>query len=316
MKKAECLRSRVSSHFSVLNLALHCLVALSICVSTSVYVRAQEAVEVIKVDVSLVTVNVAVKDSKGRPLTGLRSQDFLITDDDAPVSPEYFESEGPASIVFVVDTSSSMNGAKWKSLKHGLKGFLQKSRLDNDYTLIAFHSSAHIVAESVSGPELCKSLSELKPSGETALYDAVILGLDVLKRTRQRNRALVLITDGEDNSSRAKLREVERDAFSRRAMIYSVGVLLNDYCSRGIKEACNGKETVDQLAAITGGVAFFPDDSELTNTLKAISNEVNNQYSLSYYPPTKNAGWRTVRVAVSQTERRPKLRYQHRYWMN
>src|SRR4029453_8980100 len=61
--------------------------------------------DVVKVNVDLITVNVAVRDGKGRSLLGLRPQDFRITDENSPVVPEFFESEGPASIVFVVDTS-------------------------------------------------------------------------------------------------------------------------------------------------------------------------------------------------------------------
>src|SRR5262245_40382207 len=72
--------------------------------------------DVIRFSTDLVTVNVAVKDGKGRSLLGLKPHDFLITDENNPVTPEFFESEGPASIVLVVDTSSSMSGKRWKSL--------------------------------------------------------------------------------------------------------------------------------------------------------------------------------------------------------
>jgi Ca-activated chloride channel homolog len=288
------------------------LVAATLLIATAITAQSQE--EVIKFDVSLVTVSVAVKDHKGRALVGLKPADFLVTDENTPVSPEFFESDGPASIVFVIDTSSSMSGAKWKSLFEGLKSFLKKSRVDNDYTLIAFHSRAFVVAESVSAAELFASMNALKPNGETALYDGVMLGLEALKRTQKRNKALVLISDGEDNSSRTKLSDVEMEAFSRRATIYSVGVMLKDYCERGIIEACKGKETIKQLAGITGGVAFFPDESYLARALKEISNEVNNHYSLSYYPPDKNAGWRRVQVSVASADR-TKLRYQQRYLM-
>jgi VWFA-related protein len=292
--------------------ANYLMIAATFVLATSDTAYSQE--EVIKFDVSLVTVSVAVKDHKGRALVGLKSEDFRVTDENTPVSPEFFDTDAPANIVFVIDTSSSMKGAKWKSLLDGLKSFLKKSRVDNDYTLVAFHSSAFVVAESVSAAEVWASMGKLAPTGETALYDGLMLGLEALKRTQKRNKALVLISDGEDNASRAKLSEVEREAFSRRTTIYSVGVLLKGYCARGIKEACNGKETLNQLTEITGGVSFFPDDLELARTLKEISNEVNNQYSLSYYPPDKNTGWRRVQVSVASANH-PNIRYQPRYLM-
>lgn len=284
--------------------------ALVICVSGSV--QAQEE-EVIRFDVSLVTVSVAVKDHKGRALLGLKPENFRVTDENTPVSPEFFDSEGPASIVFVLDTSSSMQGSRWKNLLNGLKDFVKKSRAGNDYTLITFDSRAHLLLDSASPAELWNCLTALRPNGDTALYDGVLLGLEALKGTRQRNKALVLISDGMDNSSRTKLAEVEKEALSRRAAIFSVGMLLNEQCRIRLQEACIGKEVIKQLADVTGGLSFFPEAWGLSRVLTEISNEVNTQYSLSYYPPDKHSGWRNVRVTVAQTERQPKLRYQQRY---
>jgi len=290
------------------------LAAWVLTMSVAVPAHCQEA-EVIKFDVSLVTVSVAVKDHKNRALLGLKSEDFIVTDENTRVSPEFFDSEGPASIVFVVDTSASMTGSKWKSVFEGLKKFMKKARVDNDYTLVAFQSSASVVAESVNAAELWKSLSELRTGGETALYDGAMLGLEALSRARQRNKALVLISDGEDNSSRTELVDIEKEAFARRATIYSVGVLLDQFCRYRINEACKGKETVKQLASITGGLAYFPDAYELPKVLREISNEVSGQYTLSYYPPNKNTGWRNVHVTVASADHQPKLRYQQRYLM-
>src|SRR6185436_12277080 len=96
-------------------------------------VQGQE-VEVIKVDVALVTVNVNVSDGKGRPLSTLKAEDFQVTDEGQKVSLGFFECQGPASIVFVVDISSSMRGRKWRNLTAGLKDFLARAPAGNDYT--------------------------------------------------------------------------------------------------------------------------------------------------------------------------------------
>ena len=269
--------------------------------------------ETITFNVDLVTVNIAVKDRKGRALLGLKPQDFLLTDENSPVIPEFFDSEGPASIVFVVDTSSSMSGMKWKSLMSGLKDFLKKASDRNDYTLIAFGNSARLLATSVSAAELSVHLGELKPDGDTALYDGVLFGLNVLKRVPQRHKALVLISDGEDNSSHQNLAEVEKEAWCGRTTIYSIGILLKQYCKIGLKDACRGQEIIKELAKVSGGLAFLPDSHELSDVLKEINSDVTSQYSLSYYPPDKKAGWREVRVALTPADRKPRLRYQERY---
>jgi len=271
--------------------------------------------DVVKFNCDLVTVNVAVKDGKGRSLLGLKPHDFRITDENNPVVPEFFDSEGPASIIFVVDVSSSMRGEKWNALMGGLRNFLKNARDGNDYTLIAFSTNVHVLAQSVSAAELLSRLQELKPFGETALYDGVLAGFDVLKQAPQRHRALVLISDGEDNSSRFGLAEVEKGASASRTTIYSIGLLLKDQCKDGYPNACVGQETVSRLAKVSGGLAFFPDSRKLSSVLKEISSDLTSQYSLSYYPPDKNPGWRQVHVALAETEQRPNLSYQQRYLM-
>ena len=271
--------------------------------------------DVIKFNVDLVTVNVAVKDRKGHSLLGLKPHDFRITDESNPVIPEFFDSDGPASIIFVVDVSSSMRGERWNGLIGGLRKFLKKARDGNDYTLIAFSNNVQVLAQSVSAAELLSRLRELKPFGETALYDGVLVGFDVLKQLPQRHKALVLISDGEDNSSRLGLAEVVKGASASRTTIYSIGLLLKDQCKNGYQNACVGQETVSRLAKVSGGLAFFPDSWELPSVLKEISTDVSSQYSLSYYPPDKKSGWRQVHVALAETEQRPKLRYQQRYLM-
>ena len=75
----------------------------------------------------MVTVNVSVTDARGRHLPGLQAGDFLVLDEGAPVRLEFFDSDGPASVVFVVDISASMSGAKWRGLRGGLKRFLARA---------------------------------------------------------------------------------------------------------------------------------------------------------------------------------------------
>ncbi|PYS47561.1 MAG: hypothetical protein DMF68_15700 [Acidobacteria bacterium] len=284
------------------------IVALLSCAS----VRAQDgAEEIVKVDVSLVTINVTVTDTKGHPLSGLNAKDFLVTDEGKPVSLEFFDSKGPASILFVVDISSSMKGTKWKNLKAGLKKFLSNAHEGNDYTLIAFSDSPKLIARSVNADELWKTFNGLSPDGSTAVYDAMMLGLNVLESLAQRHKALVLFSDGQDNTSKVKLADVEQEALHSRATIYSVGILTRQHDLFPFER--DGVKLLNQLADTTGGLKHFPAPTEIFNVLEKINADVSSQYSLSYYPPDKTAGWRRIQVNMAQDLRRFNLRYQQRY---
>ena len=273
-------------------------------------VQAQEA-EVIKVDVAVVTVNVNVSDGKGHPLSSLKAEDFQVTDEGHTVALGFFESQGPASIVFVVDTSSSMKGSKWRKLTAGLKEFLERAPEGNDYTLVAFSDSPQLIARSVRADELWRSLKGLHPSGDTALYDAVLLGLNTLEQLSQRHKALVLLSDGEDTNSRVGLPAVQQETLAHRATIYTVGLLSDNpsLLSYGPK----GQQLLNELATTTGGLVHFPTSGELGEVLRKINADVTSQYSLGYYPPDKTPGWRRIQVNLARDTRRLKLRYQQRY---
>jgi len=269
-------------------------------------------IDVIRVDTTLVTVNVSVTDARNRHFQGLKPEDFQLMDEGKTVRPEFFDSEGPESIVFVIDVSSSMRGEKWQNLRAGLKRFLKKGREGSDYTLIAFNEKPRLIVTSVNAEQLWQSFNSLQPYGETALYDALILGLKTLERVPQRHRALVLLSDGEDNSSQAGLALVEQETLAHRATIYPIGILLDP---RLMPREVNGRKLLNELAAATGGIVLFPEAYRIRDVLEMISADLSGQYSLSYYPPDKTAGWRRVQVSIAQNSNRLNVRYQQRYLM-
>ena len=270
--------------------------------------------EVVKVGVDLVTVNVSVTDGGKRPVTGLLAADFAVSDEGRAVNLDFFEGQGPASLVFVVDTSASMRYEKWGKLQAALKKFLSRARQGNDYTLIAFADRPRLVAESVGAEQLWQSVQALKPDGNTALYDAVLLGLEALGRVPRRHKALILLSDGTDSRSRAVLGEVGANAMARRATVYAVGIS-RDLYPRFLPSAGErqGWEILRRLAAATGGLSFFPEPDEISGVLDGINADLSAQYTLGYYAVDKAPGWRNVRVSLAPAPRRLLLRYQQRY---
>ena len=287
------------------------ILALGVVVMFWTSAAAQDPVDVIKIGVDLVTVNVSVTEKKGRPVMGLQRENFFVTDQGKPVSLQFFDSNGPASIVFVVDISSSMRGKKWQNLMKAMKKFLATAAEGSDYTLIVFGDRPQLVARAVNASELWRDLASLRPYGMTALYDAMLLGLNALERLPQRHKALVLLSDGEDDFSRSCLSDVQQAARTQRATIYTVGLLLK------LRDLTpwqpHGKELLDKLTSTTGGLMLLPAPEQIRGVLEQINADVSGHYCLSYYPPDTVNGWRHIQVAIARSPHEVNLRYQDRY---
>jgi VWFA-related protein len=287
------------------------IVALGVVIFCWASAVAQDPVDVIKIGVDLVTVNVSVTEKKGRPVMGLQRENFFVTDQGKPVSLEFFDSHGPASIVFVIDISSSMRGDKWENLMKAMKKFLATAHEGTDYTLIVFGDRPELMARSVAANEFWRDLTSLRPYGNTALYDAMLLGLNALERVPQRHKAIVLLSDGEDNNSRACLSDVQQAARSHRATIYTVGLRLKQFDHAPWQQ--KGKELLDKLTAATGGLMLFPVPEQIRGVLEQINADVSGHYCLSYYPPDSVIGLRHIQVAIAGGPQQFNLRYQERY---
>lgn len=270
--------------------------------------------EVVKVGTDLVTVNVSVTEGGKRPVAGLPASAFAVSDEGRAVNLDFFESQGPTSLVFVVDTSTSMKYEKWGKLQAALKKFLSRAREGNDYTLVAFADRPRLVAESVGAEKLWQSVLALKPDGNTALYDAMLLGLKALGRAPHRHRALILLSDGEDSASRAALEDVRSEALARRATVYAVGITRDLYPKfQPNTEELKGREILKRLAAATGGLSFFPEPKEISGVLDRLNDDLRGQYTLGYYAVDKAPGWRNIQVSLTPAPRRFQLRYPQRY---
>src|ERR1043165_1999758 len=182
--------------------------------------------DVIKTDTNLITLTVSVT-KKNRPILNLPAQDFEILDTGAIVKPQFFEDSGPTSIVFVIDTSTSMTGRKWHNLSSGLKDFLRKQPADSDYTLVVFSDKPSLVSQSLNAKQFWTTFTKIHPDGETALYDGLALGLDQLHCLTRHRKAIVLLSDGEDNQSSTSLAAIQQDIFAAHTTIFTVGILID-----------------------------------------------------------------------------------------
>jgi Ca-activated chloride channel homolog len=255
-------------------------------------VTTKEIEYVENVDVDLVQITAIVTDDHGRFVTGLTQKDFRVTDDGIPQKITSFSDEhSPLELVTAIDVSSSLRealpGIKKASVRflRGLEPADQVTGLgfnDNIFTL-ARRSTDQVVRE--------RAIGRLASWGATALYDAIVRAVGVLGRQTGR-RAIVLFTDGDDQSSHTPLETAIAQVEGSDAMIYAVG--------QG--RAVNSKELqklLQRLATTSGGRAFFSNaPSKLDEIFAEILDDLHHQYLLAYPAPGNERDGKWHRLAV------------------
>ncbi len=263
----------------------------------------------VMVNTDLVTLSVSVTNADGHAVQGLDKNAFTIFDNKAPQKISFFSDEdAPASIAVVFDTSSSMSGNRIVRAKEALADFIQTGHDRDEYFLIDFDSQARLLLDKTGdGDALLRKLTYVEPHGNTALYDAVYLGIEKVMRGTYPKRAILLISDGEDNDSRYSFNELRRSLQESDVTIYAIGVA-RDFLPR--KGSLNGGETLEELASVSGGKAFFPNGaSEMIAAFEHIALELRHLYSIGYRPSslTRNAEWHHLKVKVSPPLGFPRL---------
>lgn len=251
-------------------------------------------------DVRLVVLHASVTDHKGRPVPGLDKEDFQIWEDGHPQQIRFFLAEdAPATVGLIIDHSASMI-PNHREVIAAAMALVNASNPGDELFAVAFNERPRLVLP--SGETFAKSREELRdalnsqmPTGQTALYDAVALGLDQLEKGTASKKVLVVLSDGGDNASRAKADHVSELARRANAIIYAIGIY--EPTDRETKPG-----VLKRLASMTGGEAFFPKTMKQTTAICLhIARDVRAQYSLGYVPPAgaREGAFRKVRVAAT-----------------
>ena len=253
--------------------------------------QAVEYAEAVDVDVIQIT---AVVTDGGRFVTGLKAEDFKVYDDDKLQPLTNFASENiPLELVAAIDVSSSMQDAL-PAVKRYATDFLAQLQPSDQVTVIGFNDNIFTPARRSTDQAIrARAIGRLAPWGGTALYDAVIHSLDLLGRQPGR-RALVVFSDGEDQSSHAPMASVVKRSEASDAAIYIIGQ------GRAL-QAPALQQLMRQLAAGTGGRAFFSDqEAKLDTIFREIVDDLRHQYLLGYAAPdtARNGDLHRIRVAV------------------
>jgi Ca-activated chloride channel family protein len=263
----------------------------------------------IKVDVNLVVLHTTVLDDRGRFAEGLKQENFRILEDKAEQKLAVFKREDvPVSMGLVIDNSGSMRDKRPRVNEAALT-LVTTSNPQDEAFVVNFNDDFYLDLDkdfTSSVPELKEALERIDSRGSTALYDAVIGSLDHLKKASKDKRVLLVVTDGEDNTSHNSLDKAIKEVQKTDTVIYTIG-LLSEESKKNSKRA---KKALEQLAQASGGLAFFPENvDDVHNICEQVARDIRNQYTLAYYPTnTKRDGtFRTVQVEVIPPRGRGKL---------
>jgi Ca-activated chloride channel family protein len=264
----------------------------------------------VRIDTNLVTLTLTVTDIYGRYVSGLTQNAFTVFDNGIEQQITFFsDTDAPATIGILFDVSDSMSGSKIQKARRALEKFINTSHPNDEYFLIAFNNRAQLLMDKTrDGEAVLRKLTLVNPRNNTALYDAVYLGLEKVTRGTHQKKAILIISDGQDNASRYRFGEVRRLSKESDVVMYAVGIL--DGRDAGSPEGMQGQAFLDELASITGGKSFYPTtDVELDEIFERIAIELRHQYSIGYTPNDfqPDGKWRKVRVRVKPPRGFPRL---------
>jgi len=177
--------------------------------------------------VELINVTATVSDQSGRFVSGLRKEDFRVYQDDQEQPITHFNSERvPVSLGILLDTSGSMVGEKMAAAREALNSFLvQLNDPDDEVFLYRFDSNPMLVEGWTRDKRrISMELGRLQPRGGTALYDAVAESIPLAQSGHNRKKALVIISDGNDTSSRTDVLSVKRMIRETEVLVYAIGI--------------------------------------------------------------------------------------------
>jgi len=247
----------------------------------------------IQLQARLVSMTVTVSDRLGRFVTGLEKRNFQVFDDGVQQEIAHFgDEDAPLTLGIIYDVSGSMGDLTSRSFQ-ALKKFFDTSHEDDEYFIVAFNNRVQLVQDFTNSPgEIMSKVIFVKAKGSTALYDGVYLGLEKARQGRHRKRALLIISDGEENSSRYNGRELREMLQESDVPVYGIG----------ISQLYAGMGTLESLSSWSGGMTFAPMDEPQTRDIYTrIALMLRHQYAIGFYPSdaANPVDWHKVRINVN-----------------
>jgi len=246
-------------------------------------------------EVEEVILHATVLDDKQRLVTNLEKNAFAVYENNQPQTISSFRHEDiPVAMGIVIDNSGSMREKRDKVNKAAIN--LVRSSNPQDQVFVVNFNDEYYLDQDFTGavPKLREALEKVESRGGTALYDAVVASADHLKKNAKlEKKVLFVVTDGEDNASRESLETaIHRLQAENGPTVYAIGLL-------GEERQRRARNALKEMAARTGGVAFFPKDlNEVDEISSTVAHDIRNQYTIGYKPTTPKSagGYRAIHV--------------------
>src|SRR5205085_2242165 len=250
--------------------------------------------------VNLVVLHTTVLDDRQRFADGLKQENFRVFEDKVQQKLSVFKREDvPVSMGLVIDNSGSMRDKRPKVNEAAIT-LVQASNPQDEAFVVNFNDDFYLDLDkdfTSSVPELKEALERIDSRGSTALYDAIIGSVDHVKKGHKDKKVLLVVTDGEDNTSHNTLEKTIREIQKTDTVIYTIGLLSEE----SKKNAKRAKRALEQIAQASGGLSYFPESVDDVHSIcEQVAHDIRNQYTLAYYPTnTKRDGtFRAVQVEI------------------
>jgi Ca-activated chloride channel homolog len=271
--------------------------------------------------VELIHVNVTVLDARGQFVPGLRREDFAVYEDGEPQTvTQFIAGRVPVSLGMAVDTSASMVGEKIQLAKRALDSLLYDLFGSEDEFFLDGFSDHPVLLQDWTGDRntILRSLDRIVLGGRTALYDVVAEAIPRAQQGRNIKKALLLVSDGNDNKSRVSVEDVKELIRENDALVYAIGIdcgklrvpappprrhqILPAPLPLAFPRCLDPLNTVAlrEMTDATGGRTVIIDNPrDLERTTDGIADELSKQYDLGYSSSGKTDGrWHAVRVEL------------------
>jgi len=258
------------------------------------YAGQRSSTRTINVDVDLVLVNATVTMPDGRFVTNLDQKNFQLWEDKVEQKIEYFSTEDlPLSVGIIFDASGSMSPYLGMARSAAVT-FLKMGDRNDEYFLVEFNDKPRITVDFTTDiSKLQNHIVFTNAKGLTALYDAIYLGMTTVKNGMHPKKALLVVTDGEENHSPYSFSNVRDFIREQDVQTYAIGP----------------QAPLSALAELTGGRSFYASFRDMEDICMKIAVELKNQYMIGYRSTneSKDGRWRKVDVKVNAPRGLPKL---------